>query len=91
MPLRSTDDVITGRSITSKFADVDRSVEAVPTLEAAARRFEFDADKVRRLVDLKLKHDRPDADEMETLFEWVYQVIDHLARKADTFGRSGNA
>jgi len=71
--------------------DADRPREALATLDAAARTFEFDAEKVRRVVTLKLEHAQPKADEIETLFEGVYQDIDHLGRTVDSFGRKGDA
>ena len=71
--------------------DVDRPREALPTLEAAAGKLGFDAEAVRRMMTLKLEHAQPQADEIETLFEGIYQVVDHLSRTVDAFGKVGDA
>ncbi len=67
-------------------ADVDRPHETQSTLEAAAKTFEFDAQKIAPLMKLKQEHARPQVDQVENLFEQIYQVVDHLARKVDQIG-----
>ena len=71
--------------------DIDRPREALATLVAAARTFEFDDQTVRRVMTLKLAHTRPAADEVESLFEGVYHVIDHLGRTVDAPGKKDDA
>lgn len=71
--------------------DVDRPREALPTLKAAADKLDFDADKLHRMMTLRLNHARPQPDEIETLFEGVYQVVDHLSRTVDTLGKADGA
>ena len=66
--------------------DTDRPREALATLEVAAKTFEFDSQKISPIINLKQQHVRPHADQVETIFEDVYQVIDHLARKVDRIG-----
>ena len=63
--------------------DTDRPREALATLEIAAEKFEFDSQKISPMMNLKQQHIRPQADQVETLFQNMYQVIDHLARKVD--------
>jgi hypothetical protein len=64
-------------------ADTDRPREALATLEIAAEKYEFDSQKISSLVKLKQQHAQPQADQVETLFENIYQIIDHLAQKVD--------
>lgn len=66
--------------------DTDRPREALATLEVAAAAFEFDPQKVSTIMDMKQRHVRPSADQVETLFEDVYQAIDQLARRVDRIG-----
>ena len=69
--------------------DTDRPREALASLEVAAQKFEFDFQKISPIMTLKQQHARPQADQVETIFENIYQVIDHLARKVDQIeGRS---
>ena len=63
--------------------DSERDCLALPTLQKAAEKFDFDADKLTGLVKMKLQHSQPKADQAEIAFESVYQVVDHLARKVD--------
>jgi hypothetical protein len=63
--------------------DNERDRLALPTLQKAAETFEFDADKITTLMKLKLQHSRPEADQVESIFENTYQVVDLLARKMD--------
>jgi hypothetical protein len=63
--------------------DSERDRRALPTLRKAAEKFEFDADKITTLMEMKLQHNRPKADEVESIFENTYQVVDLLARKTD--------
>lgn len=64
-------------------ADSDRPREAMATLEMAAEKYEFDAQKVSALIKLKQQHAQPQANQVEMYFENIYQVIDHLAQKID--------
>lgn len=66
--------------------DTDRPREALATLEAAAKEFEFDPQKISPIMKLKQQHVRPRADQVEAIFEDIYQVVDHLARKVDQIG-----
>jgi len=66
--------------------DTDRPRDALATLEIAAKTFEFDSQKLSPIMSLKQQHVRPHADQVEEMFENVYQVIDHLARKVDRIG-----
>jgi len=66
--------------------DTDRPREALATLETAAEKFEFDPQKISPVMQLKQQHVRPRADQVETIFENVYETIDHLARKVDRMG-----
>ncbi len=66
--------------------DTDRPREALATLEVAAKTFEFDSQKLSPIMELKQQHVRPPADQVEAIFENVYQVVDHLARKVDRIG-----
>lgn len=63
--------------------DIDRPCEALATLEKAAEKFEFDSERVLPLMKLKQQHSQPQTDQVESLFENMYQIIDHLARKVD--------
>ena len=71
--------------------DTDRPREALPTLAAAAEKFEFDPAKVALLMKHRQHRTRPDAAVVNGLFEDIYQVIDHLGRTVDAFGESENA
>ncbi|HDZ20621.1 hypothetical protein LCGC14_0692530 [marine sediment metagenome] len=71
--------------------DTDRPREALPTLAAAAEKFEFDPAKVAPLMTHRRQRTRPDAGEVDGLFEDIYQVIDHLGRTVDAFGESDDA
>ena len=64
-------------------ADIEREREAQATLETAARSFEFDCEKITPIMNLKQQHGQPQADQVESIFENMYQVIDHLSRKVD--------
>ena len=79
----------TATIVNCKVGDVTGTarVRVVPPLPW---KFDFDEDKVRRVMTLKLEHARPKADAIETLFEDVYQVIDHLGRTVDAFGKKGD-
>ncbi len=66
--------------------DTDRPREALATLEVAAKIFKFDSQKLLPIMKLKQQHVRPHADQVEVIFENVYQVIDHLSRKVDRIG-----
>ena len=68
--------------------DTDRPREALATLEVAGKTFEFDSEKLSTIMNLKQQHVRAQGDQVETIFENVYQVIDHLARKVDRIGES---
>jgi len=63
--------------------DCDRPREAEPTLGAAAEQFKFDPQTIASLVQLKQQHARPQSDQVESMFENVYQVVDHLAKHVD--------
>jgi len=63
--------------------DGERDRLALPTLQKAADKFEFDADKITDLMKMKLQHHRPEIDQVEKIFENIYQVIDHLAHRVD--------
>jgi len=63
--------------------DQQRSRQALPTLQKAAEVFDFKADAISQLAEMKVRHSRPAAEQVEMLFENVYQVIDHLAGKVD--------
>ena len=63
--------------------DTDRPCEGLATLEIAAQKFDFDFQKISPIMNLKQQHARPQADQVETIFENIYQVIDHLAQKVD--------
>ena len=63
--------------------DNDRDRRAVPTLQKAAETFEFDADKIATLMKMKLQHSQPEANQVENIFENIYQVVDLLSRKMD--------
>ena len=66
--------------------DTDRPLEALAALEVAAKTFEFNSQKISPIMILKQQHVRPHANQVETMFEDIYQVIDHLARKVDQIG-----
>lgn len=66
--------------------DTDRPTEAMATLEAAAGVFEFDSQKISPIMAMKQQRVQPRADQVETVFENVYQVVDHLAQKVDRIG-----
>ena len=71
--------------------DTDRPREALPTLAAAGEKFEFDPAKVTPLLKHRRHRTRPDAGEVDKLFEDIYQVIDHLGRTVDAFSESEDA
>jgi hypothetical protein len=63
--------------------DNQRPSQATPTLKAAAEKFDFDADKIAPLLQAKLQHRRLTAEQIETIFEDAYQIIDRLAHRVD--------
>lgn len=67
----------------------DRPAEAVATIELAAKVFEFDDSKLLPLMKMRLGRTLPSSEQVETIFEDVYQVIDLLGRKVDQIGGSG--
>ena len=66
--------------------DLDRPSQAIATLEMAAGAFEFDSKKLIQIMNMKLLRISPGSDLVETIFEDVYQVIDHLGRSVDQIG-----
>ena len=66
--------------------DCDRAKTAQATVQAAAERFAFDAGIIGSLVSLKRQHAQPSPDQVEAMFEGLYQVVDHLARQVDQLG-----
>ena len=63
--------------------DSERDPRALPTLQKAAEIFEFEANQITILMKLKLQHSRPKADQVESIFENTYQIVDLLGRKMD--------
>jgi len=63
--------------------DIDRPHTATATIEKAARQLEFDQEKISLLVSLKQQHRLVPPEQVEQLFQGVYQVIDYLARVVD--------
>lgn len=67
--------------------DVERAKTAQATVRAAAERFGFEAGTVSSLVGLKRQHGLPSGDQVEGMFEGLYQAVDHLARQVDQLGK----
>jgi len=63
--------------------DIDRPGTAMATIEKAAQQFEFDQVKIAALVSLKQQHRPIPKEQVEQMFQDVYQVIDHLSRGVD--------
>ena len=66
--------------------DGDRPRTGRATLEAAGERFKFDAGTIGSVVSLRQQHGQPAPDQVEGLFEGVYQAADLLARAVDQLG-----
>ena len=66
--------------------DVEREKTAAATVRAAAERFGSEAGTVGALVGLKRQHSQPSGDQVEAMFEELYQAVDHLARQVDQLG-----
>ncbi|NLF31927.1 MAG: hypothetical protein GX591_13690 [Planctomycetes bacterium] len=69
-------------------AGADRPRCAAPTVAAAAGAFQFEPEGLSAVMDSRHRRVRPPAGQVETLFEAVYRVVDHLARKVDEIGEA---
>jgi len=68
-------------------SEIERDHQVLPNLKKAAQQFRFDRKVITHLMELQLQHSRPPADQIEFLFENVYQAIDHIARCVDQLGK----
>ena len=64
-------------------ADIERDKEGMGNLKKCAQEYKFDGKVISYLLELQLAHRRCPADQVEYLFEQVYQTIDHLSRQVD--------
>ena len=63
--------------------DAERPRRAAATVAAAAERFDFETAPVVALVEFKQQHRPVEAEQVEPLFEKLYQAIDILSRRVD--------
>jgi len=68
-------------------SEIKRDHQVLANLKKAAQEFQFDGKVIAHLMELKLQHSRPPADQVEFFFENVYQTVDHIARRADQLGK----
>ncbi|MBN1436671.1 MAG: hypothetical protein JW936_06330 [Sedimentisphaerales bacterium] len=63
--------------------DIDRPATAQATLNAAAEAFNFESGPIAKIVQAKKEHNTIELDQVEVLFEKLYQTIDNLSRFVD--------
>jgi len=63
--------------------EIERPRRAGATVNAAAEHFKFDLGPIAELVALKQQHAPPKAEQVESLFEKLYQTVDLLSRRVD--------
>jgi len=63
--------------------DQDRPREIIPAMEKTSKHFGFDAESIRPLFEAKRSHTVIPREQNESLFEHLYQIIDHLSRQVD--------
>jgi len=64
-------------------ADIERDKEGMGNIKKCAQEYSFDGKVMSYLLELQLQHRPCPTDQVEYLFEQVYQTIDHLSRKID--------
>ncbi len=63
--------------------DIDRPIGVIDTLSAAAGEYDFDQNKILPVIKIKQQQARCNKDQVESLFEDLYQLIDSLSRVVD--------
>jgi len=64
----------------------DRPKENSPTLEVAAKQFQFEHKLVETMLVLRKPDQSPDPKALDLVFTQVYNVVDHLCRVVDQMG-----